>query len=73
MSKPEHIEFVFSFEYDPLKRDDFESIWNIGSKMLKMVDDYAEDFNGSVEIKVNESPGAIADRHIDSFRNSTCF
>jgi hypothetical protein len=66
MDKPERIEFVFSFEYDPKKRDEFESVWNLGSKMLKMVDDYAEDYNGSVEIKVNESPGAVADRQLAS-------
>ena len=62
MDKTERIEFVFSFEYDPGKRVDFESIWNLGSKMLKMVDDYAEDYSGLVDIKINESPGAIADR-----------
>jgi hypothetical protein len=66
MDKPERIEFVFSFEYDPKKKDEFESVWNLGSKMLKMVDDYAEEYNGSVEIKVNESPGAVVDRQLAS-------
>jgi hypothetical protein len=66
MDKPERIEFVFGFEYDPKNTDEFESVWNLGSKMLKMVDDYAEDYNGSVEIKINESPGAVADRILAS-------
>ena len=66
MDKPERIEFVFCFEYDPKKKDEFESVWNLGSKMLKMVDDYAEEYNGSVEIKVNESPGAVVDRQLAS-------
>ena len=62
MNTPEHIEFVFKFEYDPQKRDDFMSIWNLGFKMLQMVEDYEDSSDSPVEIIVNESPGAIADR-----------
>jgi len=62
MNTPEHIEYVFRFDYDPQKKDDFASIWNLGFKMLQMVEDYKEASDSSVDIIVNESPGAIADR-----------
>ena len=64
MEKKEHIEFVFTFEYDPIKKEDFGTIWNLGFKMLKLVDDYREEFNNNVKTVINESPGAIVDREL---------
>jgi hypothetical protein len=64
MFRSEEIQFVLTFKYDTMKREDFESIWNLGFKMLQMVDDYAEECDTSVEIRVNETPGALMDRKL---------
>ncbi|GEM_PF-3979356 len=62
MDRKEQIQFVLTFNYDTEKKEDFESIWNLGFKILKMVDDYAEVCKDPVEVVVNESDGAIIDR-----------
>lgn len=62
MNGKEQIQFVLTFNYDTEKKEDFESIWNLGFKILKMVDDYAEACKDPVEVIVNESDGAIIDR-----------
>jgi hypothetical protein len=64
MFRKEEIQFVLTFKYDTMRREDFESIWNLGFKMLQMVDDYAEECDASVEIMVNETPGALMDRKL---------
>jgi|WetSurMetagenome_2_1015567.scaffolds.fasta_scaffold518878_1 hypothetical protein len=62
MSRSERIEFNFSFEYDSTMKSEFESIWNIGLQMLTLADNYAAQSEAVVDIKVNESPGALEDR-----------
>jgi len=62
MDRKEQIQFVLTFNYDTEKKEDFESIWNLGFKILKMVDDDAEVCKDPVEVVVNESDGAIIDR-----------
>jgi hypothetical protein len=66
MFRKEEIQFVLTFKYDAMRREDFESIWNLGFKMLQMIDDYAEECDTSVEVTVNESPGALMDRKLVS-------
>jgi len=66
MDRKEQIQFVLTFEYDRNKNEDFASIWSLGFKILKMVDDYAEDSRNAVNIVVNESDGAIIDRRLAS-------
>jgi hypothetical protein len=66
VKKKEHIEFVFTFEYDSKRIEDFESIWNLGFKMLKLLDDYVEDCDSCVKAVVNESSGATVHRKLAS-------
>jgi hypothetical protein len=67
MEKKEQVQFVFTFEYDSVKMEEFESIWNLGFKMLKMVDDYTEECcSNYVNTTINESPGAVVHRKLIS-------
>jgi hypothetical protein len=66
MLRNEEIQFVLTFKYDTMNREHFESIWNLGFKMLKMVDDYSEGCDHPIDVRVNESPGALMDRKIES-------
>ena len=66
MDRKEQIQFVLTFEYDANKSEDFESIWNLGFRILKLVDDYAEEGRSPVNVVVNESDGAVIDRRIAS-------
>ena len=69
MSESERIEFHFSFEYDPKKKDDFESIWGVGFKMLTIADNYAAESDTIVNITVNETPGALEERRLVSLED----
>jgi hypothetical protein len=66
MAGSERIEFCFSFEYEPSKKSDFESIWNIGLQMMTLADNYAAESDAVVDIRVNESEGALEDRRAAS-------
>jgi hypothetical protein len=62
MAGLERIEFSFSFEYESSRKADFESIWNIGLQMMTLADNYAAESDAAVDIRVNESQGALEER-----------